>query len=221
MALRGPGAGGYTPPQSLSASNPCLNCGTNVQLTFCPECGQQEIDSDPTLREYLRELAGEFLRWDGKLFSTFRLLVTRPGELTREYIAGRRVRYVSPMRLFLACGLLYFFASTVIPNRSTNSGDLVLPRVSLLTPSLIVVLVPLLAALVMMVFRRSRRRFPQHLAFALHVHAYVFAILTLMLVHRFTSVLPLSAAIELAGGAAIAIYVVRATRTVYEVGTSR
>ena len=102
MATRGPGAAGLTPAHSLAASNPCLNCGTNVQLTYCPECGQREIDSDPTLREFLHELAEEFLHWDGKLLTTFRLLVARPGALTCEYLAGRRVRYISPLRVYLA-----------------------------------------------------------------------------------------------------------------------
>ena len=115
MAMRGPGAAGLTPAQSVAASNPCLNCGTNVQLTYCPECGQREIDSDPTLKEFLHELAEEFLHWDGKLATTFRLLVTRPGALTREYLDGRRMRYISPLRLYLTCSLLFFFVGAVVP----------------------------------------------------------------------------------------------------------
>ena len=115
MALRGPGAGGFTPPQSLAAANPCLNCGTNIQLTYCPECGQAEIDSDPTLREFLHELAEEFLHWDGKLVKTFRLLVMRPGSLTCEYLAGKRVRFISPLRVYLTCSLLFFFVSAIVP----------------------------------------------------------------------------------------------------------
>ncbi len=108
-------------PQSVAASNPCLNCGTNVQLEFCPECGQRAIDSDPSLREFAHELAGEFLHWDGKLFRTFRLLLTQPGELTCEYLAGRRVRYISPVRVYLTCSVLFFFLSALVPETQLDA----------------------------------------------------------------------------------------------------
>ena len=270
MALRGPGAGGFTPAQSMAAANPCLNCGTNIQLTYCPECGQAEVDSDPTLREFLHELAEEFLRWDGKLFKTFRLLVMQPGELTREYLTGRRVRFISPLRVYLTCSLLFFFLAAVLPQpkialangRAVNTqvgainiaatdsvatlagldslarrgswmgrvwgthfgaamrnrGELS-AQVSASIPKAMFVLVPLFAALVMLVFRGSRRRFPQHLVFALHVHAVLFLALTVTLARRLTGVIPLQVAIQLACLGAFAVYLVRATRATYGVST--
>jgi hypothetical protein len=272
QALRSPGAGGFTPAHSVAASNPCLNCGTNVQLTYCPECGQREIDSDPTLKEFLHELAEEFLHWDGKLATTFRLLVTKPGVLTNEYLAGRRVRYISPLRVYLTCSVLFFFLNAVVPQPprvSVRQGALVRTQIGLVTvtepdstatiaaldsmahhrkwisrtwgrhfgaamrqrgtlitrmaaaiPNTMFVLVPLFAALVMLAFRRARRRFPQHLAFALHVHAFLFLALSVTLVRRFVqNVVPVSAAIELVCLTAVAIYLVRAMRRVYDVST--
>jgi hypothetical protein len=115
MALRGPGTGSLT-PQSQAASNPCLNCGTNIQLEYCPECGQRAIDPDPTVRELLHEVAEELLGWDGKLVRTFRLLIEKPGALTKEYLAGRRARYISPLRVYLACSVFAFFVSAVTPD---------------------------------------------------------------------------------------------------------
>jgi hypothetical protein len=206
-------------PQSVAASNPCLNCGTNVQLEFCPECGQRAIDPDPTLREFLHELAGEFLRWDGKLITTFRTLVSRPGVLTNEYLAGRRVRYISPPRVYLVCSVLYFFVSALAPQPQlvTNQGPIVTTRLAAAIPKAMFVLVPLFAALVMVAFRQSRRRFPQHLAFALHVHAFLFLVLTLMLVRRLTDVVPIQVGVTLLGIAAILVYLVRSMRAVYDV----
>jgi hypothetical protein len=83
---------------------------------FCPACGQPAIDPDPTLREFLHELAAELLHWDGKLVSTFRLLLTKPGELTRDYLAGRRVGYISPLKLYLTCSVLFFFLKALAPD---------------------------------------------------------------------------------------------------------
>ena len=272
MAVRGQGAGGLTPAHSVAASNPCLNCGTNIQLAYCPECGQAEIDADPSLREFVHELAEEFLHWDGKLATTFRLLVTRPGALTTEYLAGRRVRYISPLRMYLTCSLLFFFVGAIVPQPQrlvSQHGAQVSTRLGLITitepdsaatiaaldsmaqhrklvsriwgthfgaamrrraavtadmaaaiPKTMFVLVPLFAALVMVAFRHMRRRFPQHLAFALHVHAYLFLVLTLMLARRFIpTMIPAILVLELVCFTAIIVYLIRAMRMVYGVST--
>jgi hypothetical protein len=87
-----------------------------MDARFCPACGQAAIDPDPTLREFVHELAAEVLHWDGKLISTFRLLLAKPGELTREHLAGRRVSYISPLRLYLTCSVLFFFLRALAPD---------------------------------------------------------------------------------------------------------
>jgi hypothetical protein len=96
----------------------CLNCGTPVTRQYCAECGQRAVDPDPTLRELLHEVAGELLHWDGKLWETLRLLVRHPGVLTVEYLAGRRARYVSPLKLYLTASVVYFFVSAIGPSAS-------------------------------------------------------------------------------------------------------
>src|SRR5206468_8575282 len=99
-----------------SAPRDCLNCGAPVSQRFCPACGQAAVDPNPTLREFAHEAAGEFLLWDGKLATTFRLLLTKPGELTREYLGGRRARYLSPLRLYLTCSVLFFALKALAPD---------------------------------------------------------------------------------------------------------
>ena len=47
--------------------------------------------------------------------ATFRLLVAKPGELTREYLAGHRVRYISPLRLYLTCSVVFFLLRAIAP----------------------------------------------------------------------------------------------------------
>jgi hypothetical protein len=93
----------------------CLNCDSPLAQQYCPACGQAVRDPDPTLREFLHELASEFFLWDGKLFTTFRLLIAKPGELTREYLAGHRVRYISPLRLYLTCSVVFFLLRAIAP----------------------------------------------------------------------------------------------------------
>ena len=240
----------------------CGNCGAELSGAFCAACGQRVTEPDPTLRDLLHELAEELLHWDGKLGSTFHLLVRRPGVLTTEYLAGRRIRFLSPLRLYLTCSVLYFALSALAPSAlrvSTNVGgigagagsvsDTTVALASLDTlakhgrwlgrvwgvhfaralkrrddlkhaianaiPKLMFVLVPIFAALVGLVYRSRRRRYPQHLAFALHVHAFLFLALSVMLLRRVVPGGALQAAIALTGSLAIAWYFARAARVVY------
>jgi hypothetical protein len=85
------------------------------------------------------------------------------------------------------------------------------------TPRVMFVLVPLYAALVALVFRRRRMRYPQHLAFALHVHAFLFLALLLTLITRIVKNGPLDAILVLSSFALVAVHLVLATRRVYRV----
>jgi hypothetical protein len=250
----------------VGVESACRNCGAERGGEYCAACGQRAIDPDPTLREFLHELAEELLHWDGKLATTFRLLVTRPGVLTNEYLAGRRVRYISPLRLYLTCSVLFFFLGSVVPKPkpAITTGTAVSTRVGPVeigesdstqtiaaldtlaahgrwvgrvwgrhfanamrhrgelsqglgaaVPKTMFVLVPLFAALVGLVLRSRHRRYPQHLAFSLHVHAFLFLALSLMLVRRLTTVLSLQLLAGLVCLAAAALYFVQALREVY------
>ena len=55
----------------------------------------------PTLLEFAQQFGGAYLSTEGALWRSLKLLVLRPGELTRQYLAGRRKHYVLPLRLYL------------------------------------------------------------------------------------------------------------------------
>jgi hypothetical protein len=50
--------------------------------------------------------------FDGRAIRTWRLLLTRPGELTLEFIRGVRQRYLPPLQCFLIINVLFFLWST-------------------------------------------------------------------------------------------------------------
>jgi len=77
---------------------------------FCGNCGQSRHDHSRSLTEILRELLEHHLFLDGKMVMTLVALLFRPGVLTRAFIEGRRVRYVSPIRLYLFTSFAFFFA---------------------------------------------------------------------------------------------------------------
>lgn len=78
----------------------CANCQTVFSGNFCPECGQK-AHIHRSLAAIGHDIMHGVLHLDGKLWETLPLLVLKPGELTRRYIAGERAKFVSPMAMFL------------------------------------------------------------------------------------------------------------------------
>lgn len=88
----------------------CENCGAPLQGHWCAKCGQPAIDYRRSFRHVIADLLDEFLNWDSKFFRTIALLLVRPWKLTNDFLAGHRVRYVHPLRLYLLASILFFFA---------------------------------------------------------------------------------------------------------------
>jgi hypothetical protein len=88
----------------------CANCGTLAPDAYCPSCGQSTRERLPTFGQFMREATGRYVAYDGKFWKTLAALLFRPGFLTREYLAGRRRRYIGPARLFLVSSLVLFAA---------------------------------------------------------------------------------------------------------------
>ena len=88
----------------------CENCGAQLHGHWCAQCGQPAIDYRRSFRHVIVDLLDEFLNWDSKFFATIGLLVIRPWKLTNQFLAGHRVRYVHPLRLYLLASILFFFA---------------------------------------------------------------------------------------------------------------
>ena len=86
----------------------CRNCGAEAPGAYCPACGQETSLTLPKATTFLREAAGRYVAFDGRMWRTLFALLFRPGFLTREYLAGRRRRYVRPARLVLVLAIVLF-----------------------------------------------------------------------------------------------------------------
>lgn len=89
----------------------CRNCGTPLLGPHCYACGQPVKG----LVRHFSSIVGDFLdtvfEFDGRTPRTLWPLFARPGYLTCEYFEGRRVRYVSPLRLFFFLSIVTFFVA--------------------------------------------------------------------------------------------------------------
>jgi hypothetical protein len=107
-----------------AANGRCLNCATPLSGPYCAACGQAAQLKPLSLRYLLLALAGEIFDVDSKAWRSFLPLLFRPGHLTRQYIAGRRARYVGPVRLYLATSVLFFvFAALTDSNIPISWND--------------------------------------------------------------------------------------------------
>ncbi|WEF31534.1 DUF3667 domain-containing protein [Pseudoduganella chitinolytica] len=86
----------------------CRNCGAAVSGHYCAQCGQETRLHMPSLGEFVHEFVGHYVAVEGRLWGSLGRLLFRPGALTNEYLAGRRRRYVEPLRLYLSLSILFF-----------------------------------------------------------------------------------------------------------------
>jgi hypothetical protein len=86
----------------------CANCEAPLTGHYCANCGQEAVLHHASTREFLHEFIGHYVALEGKLWGSLVRLLFRPGLLTNEYMRGRRVRFVQPLRLYLSFSVLFF-----------------------------------------------------------------------------------------------------------------
>jgi hypothetical protein len=92
---------------------PCVNCGQPVTGKFCSSCGEKVLHPhDRTIGHFFHEFFHALTHADSKFLKSLKFLLFRPGLLTKEYIAGKRKAYTSPLSLFLIANLLYLLIPT-------------------------------------------------------------------------------------------------------------
>ena len=122
-----PAAGAAHRGASAAAhGNRCLNCGTALVGEHCHACGQS-AHVHRHVGAIGHEIAHGVFHFEGKLPRTLPMLVWRPGELTRRYVAGERARFVSPLAIFLFSVFLLFAIVANLPGWHIGDTDFLKP----------------------------------------------------------------------------------------------
>ncbi|WP_183574789.1 DUF3667 domain-containing protein [Mucilaginibacter sp. X5P1] len=111
--------------------NDCLNCGTTLQGKFCYNCGQENLEIKESFGHMMSHTISDYFHFDDQFFHTLKPLFLKPGFLTTEYLAGRRARYLHPVKMYIFISLVYFIVlfqtghnpvkvNHVIPAKSTD-----------------------------------------------------------------------------------------------------
>lgn len=88
----------------------CLNCGKPLRgdENFCSYCGQKNTTKKLNFGTFINNLFSGFLSYDSRFWNTFIPLLTRPGKVSKDFIAGKRARFVNPFRLYLNVSIVFF-----------------------------------------------------------------------------------------------------------------
>jgi hypothetical protein len=92
----------------LRTDKTCLNCGTEITDRYCSVCGQENIEPKQTVWHLIQHALSDITHFDGKFFVTVKDLFTKPGFLSREYMIGRRVSYLDPIRMYIFTSAIFF-----------------------------------------------------------------------------------------------------------------
>jgi hypothetical protein len=241
----------------------CVTCDAGLTSPYCPSCGERRAsDRSFSLREFAMDFLEAFASFDGRALRTAKLLLLRPGQLTKEYMRGCRLPYLAPLQCFLVFNVMYFAWATLTKDRTfatplgvhmhfmqysgaatrAVNARLATTGVDLAaftrtfnavdaeqSKSLVVAMVPLFALLTALVTLGRRRYAVQHLAFSLHVFAWIFCFIPvahyaiqlpvvwyLTRVHYAQSALGYDGPISLALAICLAVYFALAVRRAYD-----
>lgn len=101
----------------------CLNCRHVVQGRFCPNCGQENIENRKTFHQLFVHFFEDLTHYENAFWRTIKNLLLKPASLTKEYLSGKRLSYLAPVRLYIFISFITFFFITVIPNTDKNVNN--------------------------------------------------------------------------------------------------
>ncbi|MEZ4876954.1 MAG: DUF3667 domain-containing protein [Flavobacterium sp.] len=101
---------------TLREDKTCLNCNYVVEKKFCPNCGQENIDTRKTFYQLFVHFFEDLTHYENSFWKTIRNLLLKPASLTKEYLSGKRMSYLAPIRLYIFISFATFFLLSVIPD---------------------------------------------------------------------------------------------------------
>jgi hypothetical protein len=89
-----------------------------VAERFCPNCGQENTDTRKTFVQLFVHFFEDLTHYENSFWKTIRNLIFKPSALTKEYLSGKRMSYLAPIRLYIFISFVTFFLFSVIPDGS-------------------------------------------------------------------------------------------------------
>lgn len=100
----------------LREDKTCLNCNHVVAGRFCPNCGQENTESRKTFHHLFIHFFEDLTHYENAFWKTIKNLLLRPASLTKEYLSGKRLSYLAPVRLYIFISFVTFFLISLLPS---------------------------------------------------------------------------------------------------------
>ncbi|MFY0628036.1 MAG: DUF3667 domain-containing protein [Reichenbachiella sp.] len=180
----------------------CKNCETKLKGDFCHNCGQKHV-VDKTIKYIMGQLLSALYFVDSKFIRSIKYFLFFPGKLSRAFIEGKRVDYISPISLFFILNICYFlfnsasdlnlsltdqislqeyspWAKELVKERLTQN-DLTFQEYSIayntesssLSKTLIILNIPVLTLFVVLLNIRRNYYFLDHFIYATHLMTFI------------------------------------------------
>lgn len=107
---------------TLRKDKTCLNCNYVVEKKFCSNCGQENTDTRKSFHELFIHFFEDLTHYENSFWRTIKNLLFRPASLTKEYLSGKRMSYLAPIRLYIFISFVTFFLLSVIPDSNQDSA---------------------------------------------------------------------------------------------------
>lgn len=101
----------------------CLNCRHVVEQKFCPNCGQENSDSRKTFHHLFIHFFEDLTHYENAFWKTIKNLLFKPSTLTKEYLSGKRLSYLAPVRLYIFISFITFLLIAMFPNNVNEKID--------------------------------------------------------------------------------------------------
>lgn len=108
---------------SIRKDKTCLNCNYVVDKRFCPNCGQENTESRKTFFHLFVHFFEDLTHYENAFWKTIKYLIFRPAHLSKEYLSGKRMSYLAPVRLYIFVSFVTFFLISILPNNENNGGE--------------------------------------------------------------------------------------------------
>lgn len=102
----------------------CLNCNYVVENRFCPNCGQENTDTRKTFHHLFVHFFEDLTHYENAFWKTIKNLLLKPASLTKEYLSGKRLSYLAPVRLYIFISFVTFFIIAIFP-KSDNGDEII------------------------------------------------------------------------------------------------
>ena len=188
----------------------CQNCGNYLTGPYCSQCGEKKYDKhELSVKHFFSETLESFFHFDNRFFRSLKLLITRPGQLSLNYVQGKRVSFMKPLQLFLVLNLCLFITPgnpfsiplynyiTYRPFTGYGTKKIIADKIDKDKSNLneysiqfnekikseskefIFIYIPFYAFLFFLFFISSKRFFAEHLVFACHFMS-IYILLTIL-----------------------------------------